>query len=166
MHEIESWPVPQGALLEIYSERGAYTDCYTTDLPGAISLEQYVAAFYTTFVFKLERLILKWVVAKPSTDDDARGLGAGTVDRFAAWRVEERTEYQILLCDFRGATRSWLMAEQHGANTRLYFGSAVVPSGRSAKGKPRLGFAYRALMGFHKLYSRVLLRAAARRLTR
>ena len=51
--------------------------------------------------------------------------------------------------------------------TLLYFGSAVVPlSKRGGTGRPRMGFAFRALLGFHKAYSRVLLRAAVARLAR
>jgi hypothetical protein len=44
--------------------------------------------------------------------------------------------------------------------TRLYFGSAVVPR----KGQTGLGGRYRALLGFHKRYSKILLRAARARL--
>jgi hypothetical protein len=40
------------------------------------------------------------------------------------------------------------------ARTRLYFGSAVVS----------LSFGFRALLGLHKVYSRVLLHAAKSRL--
>ena len=124
-------------------------------------------AFYTTFVFKLERLILKWAVLKPSTDDQARALAAGAVNEFAAWRVEKRNDHQLLLSDYRGSTRSWLMVArlEDGTRTRLYFGSAVVASGKSRSGKPRMGFVFRALLGFHKIYSQVLLHAAVVRLT-
>ncbi len=127
-----------------------------------------MAAFYTTRLFRTERFILKWAVARPSTDDDARKLAAGSLDHFAAWRVEARAQNQLLLCDFIGRTRSWLMTEaaetNQGAATRLYFGSAVVPAGVSAGGKARMGFPFSALLGFHKLYSRALLAAARSRL--
>jgi hypothetical protein len=49
-------------------------------------------------------------------------------------------------------------------STLLYFGSAVVPVRDMVSGQPRLGFLFKALLGFHKLYSRVLLRAARSRL--
>jgi hypothetical protein len=145
---------------------GAYTDCYATDVPGAVSHARYVAAFYTTALFKLERLILKWVVSRPSTDAQAEQLAAGTIDRFAAWHVEARAEHQLLLCDFLGRTRSWLMVvpSETGDATRLYFGSAVVPVQNARTGKPTLGPVYRALLGFHKIYSQALLRAAKARL--
>ena len=50
--------------------------------------------------------------------------------------------------------------------TRLYFGSAVVPRRSARAGKPSLGPLFSALLGFHKLYSRILLRAARSRLVR
>jgi hypothetical protein len=47
-----------------------------------------------------------------------------------------------------------MVASAGEARTRLYFGSAVVS----------LSFGFRALLGFHKLYSKVLLLAAKSRL--
>ena len=136
------------------------------EMPAQISLDQYVAAFYTTFVFKVERFILRWAVSKPSTDDQAKALAAGSIEEFAAWRVEKRNDHQLLLCDYRGSTRSWLMVERlEATRTRLYFGSAVVTSRDSRTGKPELAFVFRALLGFHKIYSQVLLHAAKSRLT-
>ncbi len=165
MFSIQSPPLPDNALLAAYSRDGGYTDCYSVDVPGTISQEQYVAAFYTTAVFKLERLILRLAVSKPSTDTQARQLAAGSINHFAAWRVEQRNDNQLLMCDFVGRTRSWLMTlplpAQHGGGTRLYFGSAVVPARAGASG---LGFTFTALLGFHKLYSQTLLHAARKRL--
>lgn len=163
MNRIEIRPRPAESLLQRYEERGAYTDGYCTAVPGRVTLGRYVEAFYTTPVFRLERAILRIAVARPSTDAEARQLGRGEIDRFAAWSVEDRDRQQLLLCDFRGATRSWLMVEPlaDGAGTRLWFGSAVVPTARSVReGRPRMGFAFRALLGFHQIYSRVLLASA------
>lgn len=146
---------------------GAYTDCYVTEIARTVSLPEYVEAFYTTPIFKLERLILKWSVSKPSTDAEARHLAHGATDAFAAWSVEVRASDQLLLCDFLRRTRSWLMVsaiDSYGSGTRLYFGSAIVPV-RSRSGQTTLGFAFNSLLGFHKLYSRALLRAARSRLT-
>ncbi len=168
MFSIQPCPLPENALLGSYRREGAYTDCYSTVIPATVSHEQYVAAFYTTFVFKLERHILKWVVAKPSTDEQARQLAAGANDDFAAWRVEQRAHNQLLLCDMYGSTRSWLMVAPmesgNGRGTRLYFGSAVVAKGKSRTGEPETAFVFRALLGFHKIYSQVLLSAARARL--
>lgn len=168
MFSIESCDIPDDALLSKYLNDGTYTDCYRTDIPNTITHEQYVLAFYTTRIFKLERLILKLAVSRPCTDAQAAQLATGTLDEFAAWHVEGRCENQLLLCDFKSRTRSWLMVvpiiEGSHAHTRLYFGSAVVPVVNSKTGESSLGFVYRALLGFHKFYSVALLYAAKSRL--
>jgi hypothetical protein len=156
--------LPDRAFLQGYSRAGAYADCFVTELPRAVTQAAFVEAFYTTWLFKLERLLLRWFVARPSTDAQARELAKGARDAFAAWDVERRDHEQLLMCDMAARTRSWLMTEPSGTGTRLYFGSAVVPN-MGADGKPRMGGVFRFLLGFHKLYSRLLLRAAARRLT-
>jgi len=155
--------LPDDALLARLREDGAYTDCYCTDVPDSSSLAAFIAAFYTTDVFKLERWILGWAVTRPSTDAQAMQLAEGTADTFAAWSVEGRDDRQILMCDFQGRTRSWLMVKPIDGGTRLYFGSAVVPV-RSGSGQRRMGAAFSVLLGFHRMYSRILLRAARARL--
>ncbi|KQV54639.1 hypothetical protein ASE26_02085 [Duganella sp. Root198D2] len=145
-------------MLQRYREQGAYTDCFAIDVPGQVPHAAFVEAFYTSAVFKLERLLLALFVARPSRDAEARELASGQRQQFAAWSVEGRAPGQLLMCDYAGSTRSWLMALPAGQGTRLYFGSAVVRS--------RQGGVFRALLGFHKLYSRILLRAAASRVLR
>ena len=133
-----------------------------------MSHKQFVTAFYTTSLFKLERAILKWAVSRPSTDAQAERLASGASDAFAAWHVEKRCEDQLLLCDLHGRTRSWLMVTplktESGPGTRLYFGSAVVPVKGAQTGALTLGLGFRALLGFHKVYSKALLSAAKSRL--
>ncbi len=162
--------LPADALLNRYAVTGSYADCYAATIPRAVSQAEYVEAFYTTWVFKLERLILRLMVSRPSTDAEARELAQGKRDVFAAWSVEARAPDQLLLCDFQGRTRSWLMvadARDGGSPaTRLYFGSAVVPRQSARTGKSSRGFVFTALLGFHRLYSRILLSAAMMRLTR
>jgi hypothetical protein len=162
MPTIASSPLPAGALLEAYTQSGAYTDCFTVELGRPVSHAQFVEAFYTTTVFKLERWLLARFAGRPSTDEQAQELASGATSTFAAWSVEQRTPNQVLLA--AGRTRSWLMtvspAGSAGASTRLYFGSAVVPR----RGSTRLGWQFTALLGFHKVYSRVLLWAAQSRL--
>ena len=151
--------LPDHALLARYRGTGAYTDCFTITIAEDVSQAEYVEAFYTTAVFRLERFILRWLAGKPSTDAEAKLLADGKIPGFAAWTVEDRNPEQLLLRDYLGRTCSWLMSERagEGGATRLFFGSAVLrPS----------GFPFNGLLGFHKLYSRVLLRAAARRLGR
>ncbi len=162
--------LPNHALLADYRDRGAYTDCYVTEIGKSISHAELVAAFYTTWLFKLERWILAWAVAKPSTDEQARALAEGHLDSFAAWSVEGRRDNQLLLCDYQGRTRSWLMTEPLASEgrpgMRLYFGSAVVPVAGTATRKPKMGNAFNLLLGFHRLYSRALLGCARARCSR
>lgn len=168
MFSIEKCSLPDNALLVNYFRNGHYTDCYKTDISRVVSHADYVVAFYTTYLFKLERLILKLAVSKPSTDAQARKLAAGEIDTFAAWYVESRSDNQILLCDFRGRTRSWLMVSplpvDSGAGTRLYFGSAVVRHYNQKSRTKSPGFGFNTLLGFHKLYSEALLYSAKSRL--
>jgi hypothetical protein len=148
---IEKSALPATALLQKYVESGAYTDCYSTKISTEGSLSGFVTAFYTTWLFKLERFILRLLVSKPSTDEEAELLSKGEIEKFAAWYVEDRAEGQLLMCDFRGQTRSWFMV----APGRIYFGSAVIPVQKSS---------FQLLLSFHRLYSRALLAAAKSRL--
>ncbi len=170
MLSIESCPLPTEALLNRYLQDGAYTDCYRTEIPGMVTHAQYVNAFYKTSVFRLERLILKWAVAKPSTDAQVDLLADDKTEIFSAWHVEKRSKNQLLLCDYQGRTRSWLMLEpagtQSGEQARLYFGSAVVPVKSAKTGKASFGFGFYTLLWFHKTYSVILLLSAKLRLQR
>ena len=161
---IRKSPIPAGTMLERYAKNGAYADCYRTDLPQSISFPEFIFAFYTTPLFKLERVILKLVVAKPSTDVQAKEIAEGAGLEFAAWKVEGRSENELLMCDFRGHTRSWFMITSRSTDfaprTRLYFGSAVVPRLNPKTGKKSIGPVYRALLGFHQIYSILLLYSA------
>ena len=164
MPSITRCALPAGALLRTYVAKGAYADCFAADIASNASLPAYVEAFYTSTAFKLERFVLTWAVAKPSSDADARRLAHGESEKFAAWTVEARTPDQLLVCDFLSRTRSWLMiAPIENGGTRLYFGTAVVPVGVGA-GRRRLGFPFNTLLGFHQLYARILLGAARGRL--
>ena len=168
MPSIRRFELPQEALLRKYQRDGAHADCYVTEIARRVTHGEYVEAFYTTALFKAERRLLAWFVAKPSTDIEAHDLAAGTLDTFAAWGVEARSANQMLLSDFRGHTRSWLMvaAPDDGTaeRTRLYFGSAVVPVASAGTGTRTLGLSFGLLLAFHKLYSRALLLAAKSRL--
>ena len=167
---VRTCPLPPGALLARYAESGAYTDCYSTELARNVSHAEYVEAFYTGGLFRIERHLLRLFLSRPSTDAQARELATGEADHFAAWRVEGRAPDQLLMCDIGGRTRSWLMVASATAGsapaTRLYFGSAVVPVATGPSGKRGMGVLFRSLLGFHKLYSRALLAAARSRLAR
>ena len=170
MPSIRRCELPQGALLGRYQREGAYADCYVTEIPRSVSHAEYVAAFYTTALFKVERRLLAWLIAKPSTDAQASALASGAVSSFAAWSVEARSANELLLTDFQGRTRSWLMAipaaSGRSQGTRLYFGSAVLPVVDASTGKGTQSLVFRLLLGFHKLYSRALLFSAKSRLAR
>lgn len=165
---VSSCELPEGSLLQPYCQPGTYTDCYVTSAAGDVIAEDFFRAFYTTWLFGIERWILARAIDKPSTDTQAAELAAGQLEVFSAWRVEDRSENQLLMADFRGNTRSWLMTAQHNEDgrsvTRLYFGSAVLPRAVTAGGEQQISMGFRALLGFHKLYSVALLRAAAAKL--
>lgn len=155
---------PERSQVQAYRQRGAYTDAYYLDLPFGVTLDDYIEAFYTTPLFKCERLVLALLVAKPSTDSQARALACRESLRFAAWTVEAREPDQILMCDFLSKTRSWLSCQALPGGTRLWFGSVIVPERIYPNGKVWLGFGFHALLGFHKIYSKALLSAAGQRL--
>lgn len=166
---IEALPLPEGALLTRYRDTpGCYTDCYATIVGRPVSAAEFIEAFYTTALFKCERFVL-FLIGRSCTDAQARALAAGQIDAFAAWTVEGRSGNQLLVCDFAGLTRSWLMAAppaEGQKDTRLYFGSAVVPRTRDKSGNPRPTAVFRLLQPIHAFYARALLRAAARKLSR
>lgn len=171
MFGVHACSLPEDALLDRCLRAGAYVDCYVTNVPNIVSQAEYVEAFYTTVVFRLERLLLGWFASRPSSDGDAHELAGGRRTSFAAWQVEGRSNDQLLLADFTGRTRSWLMTEPAPAaspnpGTRLYFGSAVIPVAGVRSAEPTLGLAFGSLLGFHKVYSRVLLLAARARVAR
>ncbi len=163
---VQSLALPAGAMLASYRDRGAYTDCFAIEIDKTVSQADFIIAFYTSPLFKIERLILKWLVAKPSADSDVVALAQGKAVTFAAWSVESRTTDQILMCDYQTRTLSWLMAEALDNNgaTRLYFGTAVMPTRPNGKRDRIFGTGFRILLGFHKLYARSLLKTAAARL--
>ena len=164
MFSIEKCQVPTHTLLEKYVTNGDYADCYCTRMARRVSFADFIFAFYTTPLFRLERYILNLAISKPSTNLEARQLADGTREYFAAWRVEDRNQNEILMCDIYGRTRSWLMtipmSRTNGLQTQLYFGSAVVPRRNPRTGKSALELQFRALLGFHKLYSILLLYSA------
>ncbi len=153
--------LPPGALLIGQAKPDDYLDCFAVDLPVRLSLADYVSAFYTTWLFKLERVILT-MAGHPSTDEQAYSLARAERHAFAAWKLEARESDQMLMRDLTGATCSWLMVQPVAGGTRLYFGSGVRARKRHADGTLKLPFGYRALMGLHVLYSRALLAAAAK----
>jgi len=168
---IEAMPLPEQSKLDnCHKQPGdkipnVHTDCFSLTIRKKISIEEFVEAFYTSWLFKVERVILGFVVRKPSTDSQALELSTGHREQFSAWNLEYRDENQVVLADFMGKTKSWLMVQnREGASTRLFFGSAVMPryNADGSLGKPSLFFSL--LGGFHILYSRSILWVASRNL--
>ena len=153
--------VPEASFLSGYTKARAFTDCYAVTVPDEITLPAFIEAFYTTRLFKMELWLLAKALKLHSSDEGARQLANAQVDRIAAWKVEQRAENEILLD--AGQTRSWLSVQASLAqprSTTLLFGSAVVPIRPGGK----FGWVFHALLGFHRVYSKLLLAAAARRL--
>jgi len=165
MTPVETPLPPTSLLARLAQQRSAFADAYTLRLPRAVTLPEFVEAFYTTRLFKVERALLA-LFGKPSSDAMARAVARGEAQRLAIWTVEDRAGDELLMHEDSGATRSWFKAQvgEGGGHTTLWFGSAVVPRRRGAGGEARLGGLFQALLGFHRVYSRALLAAAARRL--
>jgi hypothetical protein len=179
MFSIAREAVPQDSLLkthrgEVHPERwGNYGDCYSVRVDRAASLADFVFAFYTSPLFRIERLILRVLAGAPADDDGAHALAQGSSTTFSIWYLGERTASQLLMCDRYERTRSWFqVVPLDGGRTLLQFGSAVA----AAPGKAEPGDAvprdatkaskssavFRLLLGFHILYSQLLLSAAKR----
>ncbi len=165
--DVQPCAVPTHSFLRKFQNDGGFADCYCVVVTSEVTQAEFIEAFYTTGVFKLERTLLKLFAGKPATDADATRLSNGNVSIFSAWKVEKQTASELLLADFTGRTRSWLMTEQVDsidAATRLYFGSAVVPRRANGVGKPNMGWIFHALLSFHRIYSTLLLRAASEKI--
>jgi hypothetical protein len=170
MHSIIRGSVPEDALLKTYRggahpERwGSYGDCFSVPVDRTVSLVDFVVAFYTSSVFRIERLMLRALVAAPSRDCEARAVADGSGAYFSVWRVGARTPTQLLMCDRYERTRSWFrVVPLDLGKTLLQFGSSVASTPHRRTGAVTLGGGFHLLLGFHVLYSRVLLRAAQAR---
>ena len=167
MSTVHRCAVPLNSLLSQYKDGPGYADSYVTQVPCTVTQAAFIEAFYTSPLFKIERTLLQVLASKPATDADAKALASGTATRFSAWRVEAQSSSELLLADFTGRTRSWLMVTpapltNEAPKTLLYFGSAVVPLPSQGAQAPRMGWGFHALLGFHRLYSRLLLGAAGK----
>ena len=147
--------LPPGTLLERYCGKGAYVDCLECQVPQVVNLALLIGAFYNSRAFRPERWAIGALLGLRATNADVAMLAAGETERFSAWTVEARTGSQIVMCDYQGRTRSWLMVAPNGPGTVVRFGSAVLAQ---PKGYER--FLFKALTGFHSFYARRLLTSA------
>ena len=161
--KVEQIAVPQASLLHRYvAQDGAYTDCFQVVIAKSATHSEFVQAFYTTWLFRLERCVLALALRRRISDEEVSALADDRSNRFAVWHVEARSENQMLLADNSGHTKSFLALEAlETGSVRLIFGSAVV-----TKGKQKLSRLVRATIWLHRLYSIGLLKAAALRLQR
>lgn len=165
MSQITATALPEQAFLICYeAQPNTHTDCFKATIAKDVSLEAFINAFFTTWLFRIERFILNVALKKPSSDAGIAKLAKGTSETMAAWRTEQRDGDQILLEVQNAPIRTWLMRETAGDQTHLYFGSAVLPARKDKSGKPAMGHLFVVLMGFHKLYARALLYFAQRKL--
>jgi hypothetical protein len=166
MFSIIQETVPEDSLLKTYRggshpERwGEYGDCFAVTIGYPVSLSDFVSAFYTSPLFRVERLLLRIVVNAPSSGRQARAVAEGSAVEFAVWYVGERTATQLLMCDRYGRTRSWFCVAPVNGGTRLRFGSAVAAARGKRAGAKRPGGSFPWLLRFHVLYSQLLLHAA------
>lgn len=119
---VSACEVPEGSLLATYGGPQDYRDCFVREVPGEVSLAQYIERFYSSMVFAPERIVLGFVGRAKGWDasaDAIRALARGDADRFGAWEVVER--------------RSGLVAE-HGERPASRKGdrppAAMRPAGR------------------------------------
>jgi hypothetical protein len=90
---VSACEVPEGSLLAAYGGPGDYRDFYVREVPGEVSLAQYIERFYSSMVFAPERIVLGFVGRAKGWDasaDAIRALALGDADRFGAWEVVER----------------------------------------------------------------------------
>jgi hypothetical protein len=169
MFSVTQGVLPEDALLTTY--RGGLRpeswrksgDCFAVSVDRVVSLADFVFAFYTSDVFRIERRMLGVLAGAPSTDAEARQLAAGSDISFAIWRVAERTTTQLLMCDRYGRTRSWFgVVPLDQGRTLLQFGSAVASRSNARTANWARRSLFRVLMKFHVVYSQVLLQAAKR----
>lgn len=167
MFSVRDIAIPEDGLLRAYSERpGCYTDCFYIDTERTVSIADFVFAFFTTPIFKLERRILAATHAAPSTDEGIEDMAAGRNEAMALWRVEKRAPDQLLMRVTNERVRTWLMIAPQAQSTRLYFGSAVVPKETTAGDEPEIGLVFRSLLRAHRFYSMALLWSAKRKIER
>lgn len=158
--------VPDDSLLKTFRgtdpERwGHYADCFAVTVDRSVSLAEFVQAFYTSWVFGFERLLLRLAQMGPSSRSDARAVAEGSAAAFAAWYVGERTSTQLIMCDRYQRTRSWFrVVPLADGRTKLQFGSAVAAAPERGRGAVPRGGGFRLMLRFHVAYSQALLHAA------
>ncbi len=161
---IRKTTLPAHAMLSRYADGTAsYTDCFAYDYAGPVDLENFLNAFFNSWVFRLERFILKAAARVTISDEDTANFAAARSDRMGLWTAQDRDESQVLTIVGQGPIHSWWMVEPKGERTRLYFGSAIRPM-TAKDGSQRMNPAAKYGGLPHRIYARILLAVAARKL--
>lgn len=167
---LHSGSAPEGALIRRYTTSpGGYSDCFYVDIPADVTLSDYILAFFSTPIFRMERLLLNLIPSGRSNAQCVLDLASGAGERMAGWKTETRNENQLLLAVGNGPIRTWLMVQGNqpaNEKTRLYFGSAVLPTKMTKEGRPQLASVFQLFLSLHIIYSRLLIWWAARDLVR
>ncbi|WP_299989607.1 hypothetical protein [uncultured Ruegeria sp.] len=168
MRQVEEHSIPEGSLLHQFAKRpGYHADAFVAHVGFVPSQSEYIMAMFDSPVFRIERALLALAAFKPSFAKDVAALALVENDQIACWKTVQRTQQELQMKVEKGRVRTWLMVEPaQGGASKLWFGSAIVPKPAQTGKAGGIGFVFRTLMGFHKLYSRVLLRAAIRGLKR
>lgn len=118
---------PDGALINAYASiPGGYIDSFYVDVPGEVTLSEYILAFFNTPIFRMERLVLGLIPSGRSSSQSIVDLASGSGDKMSGWKTEAREDNQLLLAAGDGPVRTWLMvqsAQTDEDSSRLYFGS-------------------------------------------
>ncbi len=174
MLSVKAVTIPENGYLNSYRDRlGCYTDCFTIEVRGQVTLSNFISAFFDTFPFRLERKTLAVFALSPSSLKDVTDLATGVSDSLALWKVEARDGNQLIMSFGRRGVRTWLMVEpcQNESNTSilyfgtgLYFGSTVIPRKNKPSEEPKLSTVFYPFLGCHRLYARFLLWSAKRKI--
>ncbi len=166
MTHVEKTAIPLDSFMSAYKQiDGCSADAFRGYLEFPVTLEALITAFFGSPIFTLERLLLKSIGQANTSRSDITGLAAGTQEKFAAWKVEDRNESEVILKVGSSPIRSWLMARPDGdGKTAIYFGSAVLPQTTNRNSKPQVGSSFRFFMGVHNFYSCLLLKSTIKNL--
>ena len=133
--------VPESGLLNAYADiPGCYTDCFSAEISGTVQLPELIHSFFTTPVFRLERMILAVFASSPTTDLEVANLACGDGNTLALWKVETREKNQLIMAVGNGPLRTWLMVSPDKAKkdtSRIFLGSALLPTAFGSKGEPK-----------------------------
>lgn len=151
MGSVRQVEVQPDSLLARYGSAQDYRDCFAREVAGNVTLEQFIERFYCSAAFRPERFVLG-LFGRGANNADACALARGETDRFAVWKLVERSPTAILLHSKDTGTASWLAVEAGADATTLYFGSWVGNLGQSG---------WRFMQQAHVMYSSVLLEGAA-----